>query len=308
MYLNFYFIKIIKFLYTRLSYHFKSLEKTSLSHYYDWFLIKNLGSNHGRRLRYIEELSDENKKKYLKFMKQTLSNKKIGKNYNIYIGDSHAEFYGRNFAENNDTKNIFLSIWTGPTLLLSFCKSNKIYSKTIFLIKKIISHYGYKNNYNLILCFGEIDIRNLFYQILYVFNLKSEDELFEDYADSLKKIIEIYSEMFPDLNFYFYEIAPTTNIIGKEPTNQNEIDEISLNEKFPVLGNFRKRIYWQKKLCEKIKQLKNYLTYISRNKSHYNEIGGINKVFGDEFHITKKNKIIELQNEFKKKINENRIN
>lgn len=305
MHINLYFIKIVKFLYTRITYHFMSVEKSSLNHYYNWFLIKRLGSNHGRRLRYIEELNKKERKKYLKFTKQILSKKSEGKNFNIYIGDSHAEFYGRNFAENNDQKNIFLSIWTGPTLLLSFCKSNEIYNKTIFLLKKIISHYGYKNNYNLILCFGEIDVRNLFYQILYVFNLKSEDELIKDYEVSLKKIIQIYSKIFPNLNFYFYEIAPTTNIKGHEPKNQNEIDQIYLKEKFPVLGNLQKRIYWQKKLCDKIEQLTDHLTYINRSQSHYNNLRGINKIYGDDFHITKKNKIIELQNEFKKKINGN---
>ena len=95
----------------------------------NFFLVVYLGSNHKRRLWNLEK--SILKQRCLDFEKIYFQSQKKCKRIFIFVGDSHAEFYGRNFI-NNDSKKIFFTFHTGPTLLTTFGTSRKIRNKNEF--------------------------------------------------------------------------------------------------------------------------------------------------------------------------------
>ena len=75
------------------------------------FLIR---SNHPKR--WFLEYKNNNKINF----SSLFSDKKNYKNLNIFIGDSHSEFHGRNFSKLDKNINLNLTYWMGPILLMNF--------------------------------------------------------------------------------------------------------------------------------------------------------------------------------------------
>jgi hypothetical protein len=210
----------------------------------DKTLIILLRSNHPKR--YYLEYKKFNSK--INFKSLLFDNKNYN-NLNLFIGDSHSEFYGRNFSKLDKDKNLNLTYWLGPILLLNFLTSKRISKKIINFVNFINKKVKYKK-LNIILSFGEIDIRNSFYQILKVDkSFGNTNELFffikknlMDQVTFIKNNINVSK-----YNLFFHDIQPTPNKNGMCPKNKEELVKIK-NINFPVLGNLKNRVFWRKKL------------------------------------------------------------
>jgi hypothetical protein len=230
----------------------------------DRTLIILLRSNHPKRY-YLE---------YKKFnstvnFKSLLLDNKNYNNLNLFIGDSHSEFYGRNFSKLDRDKNLNLTYWLGPILLLNFLTSKKVSKKIINFVNFINNKVKYKK-LNIILSFGEIDIRNSFYQILKVDkSFRNTNELFFFIKKNLMKQVTFIKNNInvSKYNLFFHDIQPTPNKKGICPKNKWELAKIKKKIKFPVLGSLKNRVYWRKKLVDYLfkNQDKIGIKYIRQN-------------------------------------------
>jgi hypothetical protein len=210
----------------------------------DKALIILLRSNHPKRY-YLEYKKFNNE---INFKSILFDNKKYD-NLNLFIGDSHSEFYGRNFPKFDKNKNLNLTYWLGPILLITFLKSKKYNKKIINFINFITNKVKYKK-LNIIFCLGEIDIRNAFYRILKIDkSFRNINDLLYFIKKNLINQLTIIKDKInvKNRNFFFYDIQPTPNINGINPKNKKELMKIK-NRIFPVLGNIKTRVFWRKKL------------------------------------------------------------
>ena len=88
----------------------------------NYYLVVYLGSNHIRRLWNLKKIIK--KKKLYEYEKITFT-KKNSSTITVFIGDSHSDYYGRNFKNAKFNEN-FLTYHTGPTLLITFATSREI--------------------------------------------------------------------------------------------------------------------------------------------------------------------------------------
>lgn len=298
MYLKLNLLKFSRFIYQKLHY-FKNFEKSKFYNYFHYFWIILIGSNHGKRYSlYLE--------KKLNIIKDTGLSKKIkNKNVVIFIGDSHAEFYGRNYTTNMNNNVLFLSLWLGPALLTNFSKSAYSINRSVFFLNKVFRLLGNSNKYHIIFTFGEIDIRTAFYQLLKIFKtFKNSDELSRNIVQSFNETIFLIKKKFKsnlDINYYFKEPTPTTNKNGYIIKNNEDLKRIiSSSNDLPVLGSVSERVDWHNTLVKELKLNNNNCTFLELSKDHYSNQGSINKDFSDDHHITNHKLIIEFQNSLNK--------
>ena len=66
-----------------------------------------------------------------------------------------------------------------------------------------------------------------------------------------------------NVNIFFKEITPPTNIEGKLPNNVEELKKIMKNNEFPTLGDKLDRANWNKKLNLAVKNssIKSFFFY-----------------------------------------------
>jgi hypothetical protein len=231
----------------------------------DKFLILLIRSNHPKR--YFHEYKKFNNK--LNF-NSIIFDKKNYQNLNIFIGDSHSEFYGRNYPALDKDKNLNLTYWVGPILLMDLISSKEVSKKIINFVNFISNKVRY-SKLNIILCFGEIDIRNSFYKILQIKkNFSNVNELLFFIQKNLqKKIIFIKKKIhIKKYDIFFYSIQPVSNKQGMHPKNIKELIKIN-NKDFSTLGDLRTRVYWRKKLenCLFKNQSKIGFKYLKHNKN-----------------------------------------
>jgi hypothetical protein len=229
----------------------------------DKTLILLLRSNHPKRY-YLEYKNFNNK---INFKSLFFDNKNYN-NLNLFIGDSHSEFYGRNFSKLDKDKNLNLTYWLGPILLLNFLTSQKISKKIINFVNFINNKVKYKK-LNIILSFGEIDVRNSFYQILKIDKSFSKtNEFFFFIKKNLTNQVTFIKNNINinKYNLFFHDIQPTPNKNGMCPKTKEELVKIK-NINFPVLGNLKNRVYWRKKLADYLfkNQDKIGIKYIRQN-------------------------------------------
>jgi len=254
-------------------------------------LIILIGSNHSRRLDNLKKII-KNRPLYdyelinFEYFSPINNYKRIS----IFVGDSHSEFYGRNFNlnSNKNKKNLFLTYHTGPTLLSTFGTSSQ-------LIKRIYDFIIFIQNYNLnktsslniIFSLGEIDIRNFYYQVLKL------DKSFKNEKILTKFIVNSFLENFLNLQdilkknkikkikFFFKDITPTTYRKNYNPKTIKDLERIRKNNSsFPVIGELKKRIYWREIVSNKIKTKcrNNNIKFIELSKENFNKIGCLNKL------------------------------
>lgn len=210
----------------------------------DKALIILLRSNHPKR--YFPEYRKFNNE--INFKSILFDNKKYD-NLNLFIGDSHSEFYGRNYPDFDKDKNLNLTYWIGPVLLINFVTSSHISKEIINFINFISNKIRYKK-LNIVLSFGEIDIRNSFYQILKIDkSFTNVNRLLSFIKKNLTNQIDIIKNNINVSNYdiFFHDIQPTPNKHGINPKNKSELIKIK-NINFPVLGSIKTRVYWRKKL------------------------------------------------------------
>lgn len=293
-----FFIKLTRFLYQKL-HKFKSFENSKIKDYFHLLWIILIGSNHSRRYKIFidSSVTNDRKKDFTSLQFNSRDTQKIF----IVLGDSHAEYYGRNF--NNDKKIKFLSVWLGPLLLLNYCKSKKHIDRTFFFLKKIINFFGKEKKYYLIISLGEIDIRSSYYQFLKIHKLfKNLDEITSEYISSLNDTLKLIQKNFKNIKIFFKEPTPTTNKTGYNPLTLEEVNNITKNDKFPALGSIVDRAGWHLRLVESLKKdLDKNFFFASINSEDYNKFGAINENFSDDHHILDNDSIQKFQ---KKLINE----
>lgn len=176
--------------------------------------------------------------------------KKNYKNLNIFIGDSHSEFHGRNFSKLDKNINLNLTYWMGPILLMDFLSSQKYCLQIIKFANLISKKINYKK-LNIVLCFGEIDVRCYFYEALEI-NKKFNniEKLLCFIKIKLTKKINFLRKNINSKNYdiFFNDIQPVTNTKGYSPKTKKNLVLLKNIIKFPVLGTILERVHWRKKL------------------------------------------------------------
>ena len=266
----------------------------------DKVLIMLLKSNHPKRY-YIEYKKFNNE---INFKSILFDNKKYD-NLNLFIGDSHSEFYGRNYPDFDKDKNLNLTYWVGPVLLINFLTSSHISKKIINFINFISNKIRYKK-LNIVLSFGEIDIRNSFYQILKIDkSFTNVNRLLSFIKKNLTNQIDIIKNNInvSKYEIFFHDIQPTPNKHGINPKNKSELIKVK-NINFPVLGSIKTRVYWRKKLDNYLFKNQNIIgiKYIRQNSLIFDrKNNSINLKFSkDNNHTNDSSLLFDYQN----KINE----
>ena len=145
---------------------------------------------------------------------------------------------------------------------------------------------------NIILCYGEIDLRVAFYRLLYLSKkFDNIDYLIKFYVESLEKKHanfqkDLNEEFKVKVNIFFKEITPPTNINGELPKNLDDLNKIMKNNEFPTLGNKIERAIWNKRLNDAISKSSIKKYFLTIPKSGYNSKGLINEKFSDNHHFT----------------------
>ena len=261
-----------------------------------WIFL--IGSSHGKRYRLF--LNDYKNSEF-KSINWKIKKRDV-KNVFFIIGDSNSEHLGRNYLA-AVTKNVFYTIWTGPTLLVSFCKSKVIMEKIIFLTKFFINYHGSNSKFHFIFSFGQIDIRTIFYNFLVVEKYyKNSKYLIKDYIDSINEALKILKNKIKknkkSLKFIFYikEINPSSSKKGTLP-KKNLINSINKKRIEPIFGSLEQRKKWRKELNLKIlnnkKKKYRFLFNVKEICDHKNDI--FNKKYGDGNHLTNMKLIIKFQ-------------
>jgi hypothetical protein len=258
-----------------------------------------IGSNHPKRVSLLNKNYQNFKKEKISIESIIFSNNKF-ETINIFIGDSHAEFYGRNYTENK-LNNFFLTYWLGPVLLTNFSTSSKIIYNIHNFIK--IIHYLTKkkaSRLNIIFSFGEIDIRNFYYRVLILDkNFKNEKKLNNFIINNLNKNLIILKNLIKkeDISFYFKEISPAASRKGFRPKNELELKKININ--FPNLGSIKERVRWTNITNEMIEDKLDqnfFFLKLGKKKEIFNSNGTISgNCSNDDNHINNPKQIINFQ-------------
>jgi len=241
----------------------KSLKKDGiLSNYIRYFLILLIGSNHPRRIKNIHKIVNNiylNEYERIKHCNFFCERKKY-KTINLFVGDSHSEFFGRTFL-NSDNDKLFMTYHLGPMLLSKFGSSNRLINK-IYEIINFFKLYCFKShiNFNIIFCCGEIDIRTFFYQKIKIEKIyKNTNDysnllslnFYNNFINLKKKFVK---KKITNINFFFNDIVPPSYKKYYLPKNLDEINKIRNFNQFPNLGTFKNRTIYRKNLLQNLKK------------------------------------------------------
>jgi hypothetical protein len=267
-----------------------------LSNYISYFLVLFIGSNHPRRIKNMHKivnniyLNEYEKIKNINFFFE----KKKYKTINLFVGDSHSEFFGRNFY-NSDNDKLYLTFHTGPTLLSEFGSSNRLIKK-IYKIIKFLKLYFLKQyvNLNVIFCFGEIDVRTFFYQKIKIEKIyKNTNDyshflslnFYKNFVNLKKKLMK---KKITNINFYFNDIVFPSRKKYHLPKNIYQLRKKKAFIKFPNLGTLKNRITYRKNLIQNMKKKliseKIKFLDLSRNCQKIVYLSKKNSI--DGFHVT----------------------
>lgn len=281
--------------------------------YTDLIQILMINSNHPRRLEIIEKLNK--KQKIYDFDQINFSSILFNNSYkslSIFIGDSHSEYYGRNFLNKHYNNSKYLTFWLGPKMLFSYGTDININLKILKLLKFLNLLKGNKVPIKVIFCLGEIDVRSIFYQLLFLDkSFSNEGKLIKNIGSCFFKNFSYLFDQTKDLNvkYFFLDIHPTTFLKGRSPKSINELRKVRSGDNYPVLGSINERVVWRNKLSNYFKtNCKRNIEFIKSQKSFFGKKGVLNKnlamitakKYFDKFHIVNVKELYKLQ----KKINE----
>ena len=103
-----YILKILVLTSTRYIYQklhkFRKFEHSIFYNIFHLIWIVLIGSNHGKRFRLFKD-------KNANYDEINWNIRKEAKNIFLFVGDSHGEFWGRNFKDNFSKDFLFLTVW-----------------------------------------------------------------------------------------------------------------------------------------------------------------------------------------------------
>tara|TARA_Y100000590_G_C15726931_1_gene1015573 strand:- start:425 stop:1363 length:939 start_codon:yes stop_codon:yes gene_type:complete len=291
-------LKFTRYVYQKL-HKFENFQNSTLYNVFHLIWIFLIGSNHGKREGVFIKKNNSNEYKEINW-----NLPRNAKNIYFFIGDSNTEFLGRNYKENYNKENIFYTIWTGPTLLFSFFKSEIILKRVLFFINQLIKYHGANSKCHFIFSFGQIDIRTIFYNFITVEKYyKNHKFLINEYIKNLNDIVDIFKKKVKKENkkikicIYFKEINPCSPKTKWWLPKKNQINALNLKLAYPVFGSLKDRVKWWSQFNLRIKNNinKKYI-YLKNDKCIANNKRLFNTKYGDGNHLTDSSKIIKFQN------------
>ena len=282
-----------------------NLELKFLNNYFSLTSYKLLKSNHPSRFKiYFDNIKNLNlfqknfdwsknnrkKNKQYHLLKNDLKNNNI-----IFFGDSHVEFLSRVIKSKIEiVPNNHFAYWIGPKTvvgLLSKVNFESIYKN---LIKVLFQE---KKKIYLVMSFGGIDVRCIFYELLFRNIVKNEKELFELFDSGLDILFNnILKKLRKNNKLIGIGILALVNssLKGKEPNTVKKLINEKSKELFPTFGSKLKRLRWTKKANYLLKKkAKKYKVDFIGEKSLLN-IKNTNNLLNDGIHLSSKNIINKL--------------
>lgn len=272
--------------------------KLNFYDFYDFVSFYLIRSNHPKRLDLIKyKLINKipNKQNKLFFLGDIKSNKKI-----IFLGDSHVEFFSRvTEIKNYFIPNNIYSLWLGPRTVigLNYDENIKQLRKKI----KFINNLNFKD-FTLVLSIGSIDVRCLYYEIIFRKLVQSNEQLYSLFEKNLILFLNELRKIKFKKKFYFIGLFNSRDK-GFEFSDLGELLEYKNKNDFPTFGNFKTRSIWTKKtniLITKI--LKNYSINLISIKSLTDSLKN-DEILDDNVHLVSEKiyrhiyKIIGIKNE-----------
>ena len=288
-----------------------NIELTNLNSALKSKSFKLIKSNHPNRLEiYIYNFKNLNI--FTNNFKWLFNNKKKNMNFHyikkknenlnvIFFGDSHVEFLSRII---NTEKQLLplnhYAYWLGPKTVIGFLSDDNL--KSIYNEFKINLSNIKKKNY-IALSFGGIDVRCVFYEILFRKIVKDEKELFKLFDKGLDLLFRnLILKLKNSKNVVGIGILGLVNssFKGAEPKILNNLIKQKNNKLFPTFGSTDKRLFWTKKVNILIeKKAKKYnVDFIGKNSLL--KIKNPNIVLTDGIHISSRNFIYKLNLEILK--------
>ena len=250
-------IKVLRLfeLFLNKKFHLNSFDKG----FFSSSLIRNIFSNHDRRLKLTER---SNSKKFL-FMKEYTSEELVDKffllDYEIlhsksetlfvYIGDSLIEYLSRVKINTNSYENS-IAFWLGPKTRLGLNLESEL-SNLSKSISKFVHEYSKGKVFNDIIIVwssGSIDVRCSIYELKLRKLFANDDELAQIYKSSTQNLIQFLIKPLS------YELS-TKNIVFlseldsylefDKPTSIAALKKIKKLNQYPTLGDPKERLQWR---------------------------------------------------------------
>ena len=213
------------------------------------------------------------------------------KNQILIAGDSHAEFYSR-IPWDSSTEWSHACLWTGATTCLGFATDESSIEMILSTTKKL--NQGQEKKFKLILSFGEIDVRHLFYSTIIVRKyFKRPSQYVEFIRPQLEKKIKSIKRLDSIEEIGLLQPTPATDL--REHGNPGSTDELKnyylKMGNHPILGTPEFRIECWEEMCNFIESFcdQNKLTYIRRHKESCTQSNLLNpKHTHDGCHLSSK--------------------
>ena len=222
----------------------------------DLDLICQIFSNHPRRASLQDPSYIENREIPNLFNLKRLN--KFSNTLNIIVGDSHAEFLGRLFREIMDEVNAEEEInrtfcfWTGATTLIGSIQSeiyfNNMLRSLAIIIEALIKKFSF-TRLNVILSYGEIDIRTKLFLECFTKKLSYEDVVLKYCTEPLVKKLDLLkvglNSLFANcqITVYFKSPPPPSNVLPTRiPTSSVELMKVLKTEPYPAFLEVEERL------------------------------------------------------------------
>lgn len=222
----------------------------------DLDLICQIFSNHPRRASLQDPTYIENREIPNLFDLNRLN--KFNDTLNIIVGDSHAEFLGRLFKEIMDEVNAEEKLnrtycfWTGATTLIGSIQSEIYFSNMLRSLAIIIEALRKKISFsrlNIILSYGEIDIRTKLFLECFTKKLSYEEVVLKYCTEPLVKKLDLLkvglNSLFAtcQITIYFKSPPPPSNLLGiRTPTSRAELMKVLKAEPYPAFLEAEERL------------------------------------------------------------------
>ena len=261
--------------------------------------ISQISSNHPKRMiqvSLIPKLMSRDVEK-IEHAYSVSTYKPDAKEQVLIAGDSHAEFFSR-IPWNSRPDWSHACLWTGATTCLGFATDSSSIGMICSTLKSL-NPEEYKK-FKLILSFGEIDIRHLFYSMIKVRKFFDNPKQYINFIKpQLVNKIEELRKLESVQEIGIIQPTPTTSTRRHgAPVTVEELKKYyQIMGEHPVLGTTRFRAECWEVMCDFIKEFcsNNSLAYIERSKESYTQSSLLNpRHTHDGCHLSSQ-KMLEFQ-------------